>query len=183
MKLKALGVLAVAGIIGFGGVAQAENEATYNANTGSVHIPKVLVDSIYFQVDMQQGDGLNFSVTTATPTSGSDSIVGSWGSGYFSQGTQNQGEAEYMSLTFYSNGSYVHYESGQQIEPCDNGGGVEYGTYTYNATTGTLATSSIVDENGCVGLTENGAPGSSIISITNDQLIFSDDGIIFDRVQ
>ncbi len=170
-------------VVGLIGMAQAENEATYSAGTGSLNIPKVLVGSTYYQVDMQQGDGLNFSVTTATPTPGNDSIVGSWGSGYFSQGTQNQGEAEYMSLTFYSNGYYIHYESGQQIEPCDNGGGVEYGTYTYNATTGTLAASSIIDENGCVGLTENGVPASLIISITNDQLIFSDGGIIFDRVQ
>jgi hypothetical protein len=180
MKMKLLAGL-VTGLF-LVGMAQAENEATYNAATGSLNIPKVEVGSGYYQVDMHQSEGLSFTLTNATPTSGINSIVGSWGSGYFSQGTQNNGESEYMSLTFYSNGNYIHYESGQQSEPCDNGGGIEYGTYTYDPATGILVTSSIVDENGCVGMTENGAPSSQVISIANGQINFSD-SVILDRVQ
>jgi hypothetical protein len=176
----------LAGVIGFSGVAFAENEATYDSSTGIVSIPKVIVGTAVYQVDMQQTEGLNFSVTTVTPTSLSSnniSIVGSWGNGYYAQGTENEGEPEYMSLTFYPNGYYIHYESDQQAEPDDNGGGVEYGTYTYNATTGVLAASSIVDENGGIGLTEHGAPASLVISITNDQLTVLDCGMTLNRVQ
>lgn len=53
------------GIMMFGGVAFAENEATYNASTGVLNIPKVSVGSDYYNVNMQQQTGLNFLVTGA----------------------------------------------------------------------------------------------------------------------
>jgi hypothetical protein len=130
----------LAGVIGFSGVAFAENEATYNSSTGIVSIPKVIVGTAVYQVDMQQTEGLNFSVTTVTPTSLSNnaSIVGSWGSGYYAQGLRNEGDPQYFSITFYPNGYYIHYKSDKRDDYDDNGGGVEYGTYTYNATTGVV---------------------------------------------
>ncbi len=60
-------------------------------------------------------------------------------------------------------------------------GGVEYGTYTYNSATGLLQISNTVDENGCVGLSEDGTSSSLVISVTENQLIFSDRTL--DRVQ
>jgi hypothetical protein len=55
-----------------GGVAWAENEATFNSSTGVVNIPKVYVgtgyDYYYYNVDMaQQGTGLDFLVTAIAP--------------------------------------------------------------------------------------------------------------------
>lgn len=56
----------------FGSVAWAENEATYNSATGIVNIPKVSVGSDYYQVEMtQQGQGLEFGVTSVTPSTSS----------------------------------------------------------------------------------------------------------------
>jgi hypothetical protein len=114
------------------------------------------------------------------------SIAGSYGSGFYAQGIQNSGEAEYVSITFYPNGYYVHYETGQPSEQCDNGGGVEYGTYSYNPDTRQLAVIPLVDENGCVGLADDGQSGTAIVGVTKDSLIFyaynNDPEITLDRV-
>jgi hypothetical protein len=59
-------------------VVHANDEVVYNTNTNTLNIPKVLVGSTYYTVDMQQTEGLNFSVTNATPLT-SDTIV--WPSG------------------------------------------------------------------------------------------------------
>lgn len=73
MKNKLLAGLTT-GVLIFGGVAQAENEAIYNAATGSLNIPKVSVGSESYNVDMQQqGQGLDFGVINATPSTSSSS--------------------------------------------------------------------------------------------------------------
>jgi len=110
-------------------------------------------------------------------------IVGSWGSGYYPAGIRGDAEQEYISLTFYPNGYYIHYETGQTSEPCDNGGGVKYGTYIFNATTQQITITSILDGNGCVGLAEDGFGGTISITINEDVLQFADDTILLDRVQ
>jgi len=62
------------GLFIFTGVVHAENEVIYNANSGSLHIPKVAVGSTYYQVEMQQTNRLNFSVTNATPITSSENV-------------------------------------------------------------------------------------------------------------
>lgn len=76
MKNRLLSGLTV-GVLVFGGVAQAENEAIYNPATGSLSIPTVIVGSDSYNVDMQQqGQGLDFGVINAAPaTSNSTSNV------------------------------------------------------------------------------------------------------------
>lgn len=53
----------------FVGIATAENEGIFDPTTGQLHIPKVLVGSDYYTVDMQYTDGLNFTLTNAVPNS------------------------------------------------------------------------------------------------------------------
>lgn len=66
MKKKLIAGL-TAGLLMIGGIAQAENEATFDFGTGVLNIPKVAVGSDYYNVTMlQQGEGLNFSVTGAS---------------------------------------------------------------------------------------------------------------------
>jgi hypothetical protein len=56
------------------GAAWAVNEATYNAGTGVVNMPKVSVGAAYYNVDMsQQGPGLDFLVTAASPATSTSS--------------------------------------------------------------------------------------------------------------
>jgi len=74
-------------------------------------------------------------------------IVGSWGKGIYPSGLESNTEPEYIHLTFYPNGYYIHYETGQASERCDNGGGVEYGTYTFNVSTQQITSTPIVDNN------------------------------------
>ena len=65
MKKEILAIFS-AGIIGLSGAVLAENEAKFSSETGIVHIPKVIVDGLEYQVDMQQTDGLNFTVTSVS---------------------------------------------------------------------------------------------------------------------
>ena len=93
-------------------------------------------------------------------------LVGSWGTG-----RDNPGQpAEWISLTFYPNGTYIHWESDDPSNPDDEGGGVEYGTYTYNPSTGVVTGYSIVDENGDVGLNVYGESVSFPVTVTEDAL-------------
>lgn len=64
-----------AGLLMFGSLAWAENEAIFNASTGAVNIPKVSVGSYYYNVDMtlQPGPGLVFGVKDAVPSISSSS--------------------------------------------------------------------------------------------------------------
>ena len=72
--MKKLIVGLTVGLMMSGGVAWAENVATYNASTGVVNMPKVAVGTDYYNVDMaQQGQGLDFLVTTASPATSSSS--------------------------------------------------------------------------------------------------------------
>jgi hypothetical protein len=104
------------------------------------------------------------------------SIVGSWGRGYYPNGSQNEGEEEYITGTFYPNGYYIHYETGQASEPCDFGGGVEYGTYSYDEGTKALTVQPIVDENGCVGLADDYEPGQWRVEVEGDLITLQEEG-------
>lgn len=59
----------VIGLFVFASMTYAENEATYNVSTGIIHIPKVIVGSAYYEVEMQQTERANFIVTNVIPTS------------------------------------------------------------------------------------------------------------------
>lgn len=62
------------GLMMFGGVVQAENEAVYNRATGTLNIPKVVVGADSYNVEMQQqGQGLTFGVINAAPSTSSSS--------------------------------------------------------------------------------------------------------------
>ena len=99
-------------------------------------------------------------------------IVGSWGQGY----NDDPSISDYMSLTFYSNGYYIHWESDKPNEPCDYGGGVEYGTYTYDPITEQLTINPIFDENGCIGPSEDGQDTQCQVIVGADILTFYYDG-------
>lgn len=63
MKNKLI-ICIVTGLFMFSSFSQAENEAFYNPSTGSLTIPKVLIDSDYYTVDMKyKGEALDFEVT------------------------------------------------------------------------------------------------------------------------
>lgn len=72
MRTKRLLLGLSVGLLLSAGVAWAENEATYNASTGFVNMPKVSAGADYYNVDMaQQGPGLDFLVTYAVPATSS----------------------------------------------------------------------------------------------------------------
>jgi hypothetical protein len=112
------------------------------------------------------------------------SIVGSWGTGHYTD--HECVGSEYMSLTFYPNGYYIHWEADDPSEPDDNGGGVEYGTYTYDSSSQQLFVSPILDENGCIGLSEDGEQTIGQVEVSGDTLTVYDNGVVgctFERVK
>ena len=113
-------------------------------------------------------------------TRASGSIVGSWGPGY-ANGYQS-GESDYLSLTIYPNGHYIHWQSDKKDEPDDNGGGVEYGTYTYDPVTQFGTINPIVDENGCIGPSDYGQPTSGYNTVVIGDTLYIG-GNAFQRVQ
>jgi len=81
------------------------------------------------------------------------SIVGSWGPGLM--------DGDYLSLTFYANGSYIVYHHG-----------VEYGTYTHDNSTGQFTIDVVEDSNGEYGLADSGAPYQDQVIVNGDTLSF-----------
>jgi hypothetical protein len=63
----------VAWLIVFSGKVLSDSEATYNPSTRSLHVPKISVDAHYYDVDFQQGEGLNFLLTAIAPSASSAS--------------------------------------------------------------------------------------------------------------
>ncbi|WP_428356710.1 hypothetical protein [Methyloprofundus sp.] len=54
----------IAGLLMYSSFSQAENEASYNTSTGILEIPKVLIGSDYYTVNMKyKGEALDFEVT------------------------------------------------------------------------------------------------------------------------
>ena len=92
-------------------------------------------------------------------------IVGSWGDGVTGDGTAPN---SVLLLVFYPNGTYILYgnDSNATCHP-----GVEYGTYSYNAATSTLAATATVDQNGDQGFANgNGTAGSASVQVNGDVL-------------
>lgn len=53
----------VTGLLMFAGFSQAENEAIFNQSTKTLVIPKVLIGSAYYTMDMKyKGEGLDFEI-------------------------------------------------------------------------------------------------------------------------
>ncbi|MFC1707912.1 Ig-like domain-containing protein, partial [Planctomycetota bacterium] len=116
-------------------------------------------------------------ITEATETSliprvvdPQSAIVGSWGPGI--TGTQ---AGEIFSLTFYGNGTYIHWQNGDQQNPTEIG--VEYGFYTWNSGTGVLTPSPIFNENKSVGLSDPNTPGATFtVTVAGDVMSIADSG-------
>ena len=100
------------------------------------------------------------------------SIIGSWGT----DGVL--GVNDYFLLNFYSNGTYIHAQSqdADSCNPVNLAGGVEYGNYTYNSTTKELIVEPLVDANGCVGLSDDGATITHLLTINGDSLTVTVEG-------
>jgi hypothetical protein len=107
-----------------------------------------------------------------------DEMIGAWWSPAY--GTDPT-LAEFMSLTLYANGTYIHVESDDPDDVCDNGGGAEYGTYSYEATTGLVTFNPVFDGNGCLGPAD-ALPGQTTVSLPGDSLHFPGDYYSMERV-
>jgi len=74
----------------------------------------------------------------------------------------------YVYITFFADGVYI-YGSIEDDPPCDpinNGNGVEYGVYNYNAGTGAFTIkSAVVDTNGQCGVWDNGARYTGTLTV------------------
>jgi hypothetical protein len=74
----------------------------------------------------------------------------------------------YVYITFFADGVYI-YGSIEDDPPCDainNGNGVEYGVYNYNAGTGAFTIkSAVVDTNGKCGVWDNGARYTGTLAV------------------
>jgi len=113
------------------------------------------------------------------------SIVGSWGAGH-----ADVGDDAFTSITFYSNGYYIHIDAGTDAPQTD---GAEYGTYSWDSATGQLTLTIIKDENGDHGIVDwdQITTGPVVIDasfiVIGDQLIITpNDGTlveVYNRVQ
>jgi hypothetical protein len=125
-------------------------------------------ESLYIDFEWQGGTrNGNGDMYWEQPHTG---IVGSWGTGYDST-TENV-----LNLTFYGNGTYVHWETDNDPADSRDASGVEYGTYSFDPATGTLeATSISKDENGWSGLSDtlSGACSFSAV-VAGDTMTIND---------
>ena len=80
---------------------------------------------------------------------GISSIVGGW--------TPVPSEGDYVVATFYDNGNYIVYDDG-----------VEYGTYSYDSTTGVINVNVVVDQNGENGMASSGTPYQNKAIVNGD---------------
>ena len=108
-----------------------------------------------------------------------DALVGAWSSPDFHTGSPTL--AEWVSLTFYADGTYIHVESDDPDDDCDNGGGTEYGTYSYEAATGQLTVTPDFDENGCLGPAGDSPVLQYTVTFPDGNLRFPD-GFVLNRV-
>ena len=85
-------------------------------------------------------------------------------------------------FTFFANGKYMMADpvgDGNAIaegrQPCNVGGGIEYGNYTFNVATGAFAlpTPPSVDTNNCAGLSHTGDSNKFTITFNSDQSTFT----------
>ncbi|MBF0178303.1 MAG: DUF1566 domain-containing protein [Magnetococcales bacterium] len=96
----------------------------------------------------------------------SDTLLGTWYS--LNDAWGNSGV-----ITFLSDGTYVHAETG----PTDGGGftGVELGSYSWDAATGKLAATKVeVDTNGTWGLSDSLTKGPGIVKFNGDVATYTD---------
>lgn len=119
---------------------------------GSIQIwsPTILADDIWqFNVNEFDDAGdfngntagtLTSSVLVISPPEAS-SIAGTW--------TASGGQM--FSITFSSDGYYVHMHEADPLEDCDSNG-YELGTYSWDGITGVVTVTTSEDTNGCVGL-------------------------------
>lgn len=162
---------------------------TYNADIGYGTFHPIVDENGIIGLSDNGQDGIGYAIVEDNVLyigsyafekveSNSSLIVGGWGPGY-TNGYQSGG-SDFISLTFYSNGYYIHWQSDKKDEPHDMGGGVEYGTYTYDANTDFIKIYPIADENGSIGLSEDGQNSEGYIDVDENELSIG--GFLFQRV-
>jgi hypothetical protein len=123
------------------------------------------------------------SVSVSRVTNDPAGIVGTWAVG-------SPTALNTQTFTFYPNGKYLMADPLGDTEPtggvkCNNGG-AEYGTYTFNATTGLFVVNSApqFDTNGCAGLWDKPANSGVSVPITfnSEKTSFTIDGTTLYRV-
>ena len=144
--------------------SQAENEATYNATTGVLHIPKVIVEGNEYWANLVHQGNLNFLVTKVELISEYQTLVGTWS--IPSGGT----------VIFRGDGSYYVFEI-EDGDGCFTG--IEIGTYNYNPVTRKIEVAVASDENGDCGFAADGVsdtPGQIWVE-GNTLFVVDEDGI------
>ena len=145
---------------------QAGNEASFDAGTNTLHIPKVLVGNSAFEADLFHDGNLSFSVTSVTPVPDQTPLAGDW-------------ETSVGVLSFRENGSYYHHG----IEDGDGCFvGLETGEYEYDAVSRRIEVIVTRDDNGDCGLACNGTPcvDSLEVWVENDTLFVIEEGELID---
>ena len=102
---------------------------------------------------------------TSTSVSGGSSLIGSWVSSTSSQSTG------YEVVTFLDNSNYFQITT----KPAGGGNtpGLEKGTYTYDATTGSIAATTNFDTDGSAGF-NGGSTGAGGVTVSGNTLTFND---------
>jgi hypothetical protein len=119
---------------------------------GSIQIwsPTILADDVWqFNVN-EFDDAGDFNGNTAGTLTSSDLVISPPEASSIA-GTWTASGGQMFSITFSSDGHYVHMHEADPSEDCDSDG-YELGTYVWNETSGVVTVTTSEDTNGCVGL-------------------------------
>jgi hypothetical protein len=119
---------------------------------GSIQIwsPTILADDVWqFNVN-EYDDAGDFNGNTAGTLTSSDLVISPPEASSIA-GTWTSSNGQMFSITFSSDGHYVHMHEADPSEDCDSDG-YELGTYVWNETSGVVTVTTSEDTNGCVGL-------------------------------
>ena len=130
-----------------------DNVAISSAHNYNSSADQTATLSTYSRLVEQQYSGVSIS-----------SIVGGW--------TPVPSEGDYTIATFYANGTYIVYD-----------GGVEYGTYTHDSTTGVISVTVLRDENGENGMADAGTPYQNIVILNGDTFTAYDGDVAEDTME
>ncbi len=113
----------------------------------------------------------NEPATYSTPN---QAIVGAWTSGDTTSSTSGAAV-----VIFYANGYYMHIQIPNAADAGSGVAGFERGQYTWDANTGLLRTTTLLDTNGDIGLSGNdGGPGIPVTISGNTATATTDAGLV-----